>query len=565
MDTGESIGTETGTRTGMGTHLTSGFGYVPPKNSTDYQTRPLPAIPPQRSTASSLKSQVNNASRTPNRSNDNRQAGRGWERDVDDVANTWDHWMGTYQSRDIPNIDVKNILTTPPDEILSPQPKQCVQKILKLTGEIGPAASVPSADSPTLHNSQQKIKQLTGLNVDSGGSNETQSRSLQALQDDVSPMSLSSSMYSQEGLETTVTELDRADRESSEYSYRYSYMDDEYNRVATALSPPNFGGASTRSITTARLSPISTPAALRLSGFREDHETETPSRINESQHYQDSDVELWMSSRESSPGDRVIDLYHTTTVEIAKSSAVPPLGPRYSAAAWSPPPPPATERRGITWGRRNRPKETIQKSRLNLASSSSSSPLTSIDPRRKTDGFSDRRASSRDRVPPPLEQAREAPKPGRYTLPERTPYPLPSPSLRSAFDEEEGRKRFSLLSKVFSSGGGSKSRDSGGSRGSSVPSSKEDTRPPAAAPALHGFARRNEGPGTPWPKPAAAASGRQASAGSGVFQRTMESARQSVGLKSKAEKRRQGLKGKIRVVGLEELESAIGTGSGSQV
>jgi hypothetical protein len=45
----------------------------------------------------------------------------------------------------------------------------------------------------------------------------------------------------------------------------------------------------------------------------------------------------------------------------------------------------------------------------------------------------------------------------------------------------------------------------------------------------------------------------------------MESARQSVGLKSKAEKRRQGLKGKIRVVGPEELESAVGMGSSSQV
>ncbi|ROW01526.1 hypothetical protein VSDG_02190 [Cytospora chrysosperma] len=558
MTTGESIGTETGT--GMGTHLTSGFGYVPPKNSTDYQTRPLPAIPPQRSTASPFNSQVNNASRIPNRSNGNRQAGRDWGRDVDDVADMWDDRMGTDQSRNDPHIDVKNIPTTPPDEILSPQPKQCVQKILKLTGEIGPAASVPTADSPTLHSSQQKFKQLTGSNADSAGSNETQSRSLQALHDDVSPLSLSSSMYSQEGLETTITELDRADRESSEYSYRYSYMDDEYDQVATALSPPNFGGASTRSITTARLSPIPTPAALRLSGFRDGHETETSSRIDESQHYQDSDVELWMSSRESSPGERVIDLYHTTTVEIAKSSAVPPLGPRYSAAAWSPPPPPAAERRGITWGRRNRPNETMQKSRLNMASSSSSSPPTSFDPRRQPDGFSDRR------VPPPLEQAREAPKPGRYTHPERTPYPLPSPSLRSAFDEEDSQKRFSLLSKVFSSGGSSRSRDSGGSKSSSVPSSKEDKRAPAAAPTLPGFARRNEGPGTPWPKPAAAAaSGRPAPAGSGIFQRTMESARQSVGLRSKAEKRRQGLKGKIRVVGPEELESALGTGSSNQV
>lgn len=546
MDTGENIGTDKGT----GTHLLPEFVYVPPKNSADYQRRLLPAVPPQRSTAYSFNSQVNNASRTPNRSIDDRQSGRGWERDVDDIADMWDGRMGIDQSRSIPNIDNNNIPTTPPAEILSPQPKQCVQKILRITGKISPVVSVSSADSPTLHNSQQRIKQLTGFNVSSKGSNQAQSRSLQALQDDVSPISLSSSVYSQEGQETTISDLDR---ESSEYSYRCSYMDDEYNELATALSPPNYGGFSTRSTSAAPVSPTSPPAALRLSGFRGGNETEISSRLDEFQYHQDSGTEFWMSSRKSSAGDRVIDLYHTSAGEIAKSSAVPPPGTRYSAAAWSPPP--TAERRGIMWGGSNRPDEMLQKSRLNL-SSSSSLPPTSIDSHRKVDSFSDRRSSSRDRVPPPLEQAREAPKPGRYTLPERTPYPLPSSSLRSAFDEEDSRKRSSLLSKVF--GSGSKNRESGGSRGSSAPSSKED-RAPAAVPALAISARRAEGPDTPWPK--SAAPGRPAPAGLGVFQRTVESARQSVGLKSKAEKRRQGLKGKIRVVGPEELESAAGTGS----
>ncbi|ROW11630.1 hypothetical protein VMCG_01358 [Cytospora schulzeri] len=504
--------------------------------------------------ASSFSSQVNNAFRTPTHSIDNRQLGRDWKRDFNDETSIWDDRVGAGHSWNIPKIDVNNIPTTPPDEILSPQPKQCVQKILKLTGKISPTASVSSVDSPTLHNSQQKIKQLTGLDVGLGGTNHNQLHSLHALQDDVSPISLSSSMYSQDGLETAISELEK---ESSEYSYRY--MDDEFNEVTTPLSPPNFKALSTRPLSTAPVSPTSTPAALRLSDFRGGNHTEILSQLDEPQHHQDSGAE-WASYRESSPSDRVIDLYHSTTNDIAKGSA-PPLGTKYSAAAWSPPPA-AAERRSVLWG--SKPSEIFQRSRLNL-SSSSSLPPAAVDSRpSKTDSFSDRRASSRNRVPPPLEQAREAPKPGRNTLPQRTPYPLPSPSLMSAFDEDDSRKRFSLLSKVFSSSS-SKNRVSSASRGSSVQSPREDRSSAAAVPVHSSSAHRIEGPDAPWAakstaSAAASSSGRPAPAGLGVFQRTMESARQSVGLKSKAEKRRQGLKGKIRVVGPEELGGVAGTG-----
>lgn len=526
----------------------SEYDYMAPKHSTDYQTKPLPMVPPQRSTGPSINSQVNNVSRSSNRSHGNRQPGRNWERDVDDVANMWDHRMGTGQNRNMLKINAKDIPTTPPDEILSPQPRQCVQKILKLTGKISPVASVSSSDLPTLHNSRQKIKQLTGFDVSAGGLDQSQSSSLQSPQDDFSPISLRSSWYSQEDLETAISEIDM---ESSDYSYRYrySYVDDEYNDVATPLSPPNFGAFSTRPISAAPVSPTSIPAALRLSAFRERKDREVPY----------ADDELWTSSRDSSPADRVVDLYHTTTSEIVKGD-VPPLGGRSGASAFSPSP--AASQRSTVWG------ETFQKTRFNLSSSSSSLPSTPIESRRKTESYSDRRFTSRNRVPPPLEQAREAPRPGRYTLPQRTPNPLPSPNLKSAFDEDDGQKRFSILSKVFggsASNNNSKNRDSSGSRHMSVLSRKEDMTP-GAVPIVPNYARKVEGPVTTWPRhspssTAAATSGRPVSAGLGVFQRTIESARQSVGLKTKAEKRRQSLKGMIRILKPGELASVAGAGS----
>lgn len=541
-------------------------GYVPPKHSADYKMKPLPLVPPQRSTAASINTQVNSMYITSTQSFDNMQPGRDWERDVDDVANMWENRMEASQSRYIPRINVNIIPSTPPDEILSPQPRKCVQKILRLAGELNPAASVSSSDLPSLHNSRQKIKQLTGFDVSAGDSDQSQLRSLQHLQDDVSPISLSSSMYSQEDLETAISEMDL---ESSDYNYRYSYIDDDdYNELATPLSPPNFGGFSTRPISAASISPTSTPAALCLSSYRGKRDTIIPSQVGPSPL---ADDEGCTSSTDSSPADHLVDLYHTTTSEIVRASATPP-GPKSTAPAFSPSP--AAGQRKAVWG--DRSGELLPRTRFNASSSTYSLPSTSTDPLRKAESFSDRRFSGRGRgraPPPPLEQAREAPRPGRYAPSQRTPYPLPSPNMKSAFDEDDGRKRFSLLSKVFGGGGGggnsSSNRDSSKSKIMSMPSPREDRAPAAFSPAVPNYARKIAGPVTAWSRspvpgaaaaPAASAPGRPAPAGLGVFQRTMENARQRVGLKTKADKRREGLKGKIRVVGPGELGGVVGTG-----
>lgn len=541
MDTGESAWAGTGTR------LNPRLDYTPPKNAINYLTKPLPEVPQGQSLESSLESQVDNVPKAPDRSLDNRKTGRNWERDVDDIENMWDNRRSAGQNGGIPKIDVNDTRTTRSDEILAPQSKQCVQKILKMTGKISPAASVLSPDSPTLHNSSQRTKQLTGLDVGSmGGSSQSQPRSLRALREDISPVSLSSSMYSQEGLETSISE---PDNELLNHSYRYLYTDDEFDELPTPLSPLNYGSSRARPISTAPVSSTSMPAALCLSGFRGGNRPEVLGQVrplppaDHYQHGEDSGDELWTSSRTSSSADRTIDLYHSTTSEIARSSA----------AAYSPPP--AAEQRSIVWDNRS---EMLPKSRLDLASSFIPQSPIPTDSRRKIESFSDRRASNRNRVPPPppLEQTRKAPKLGRYSPPQRTPYPLPlsSLSMSDALDDEGGRRRFFLLSKVLGGGGGSSSkRDPSGSRALSMPSPWEDRT--AAAPVLSGSGSARGAEGSwPYSVPATAAAPRgPVSAGPGIFQRTMESARQSVGLKSKAEKRRQRLRENIRVVGTEEM------------
>ncbi|KAK7737456.1 hypothetical protein SLS53_006529 [Cytospora paraplurivora] len=441
------------------------------------------------------------------------QLDNDWKWDVDNGSSMWDSRMGAHQDRLIAKLNVEGS---------------------------------PGSGLPTLHNSSQKIKQLTGLDIAWGGSDRSQRRSSQALQEGVSPLSVSSSMYSQEGLETTISE---PDMESSIYSYQYSYTDDELDQLAIPLSPPEFGASPLLSISTPPVPPTSMP-----SGFYGGSNLEALSQVrsvppaeDESQPGQESSANSWTSSWGSSLTDPVVGLYHNTTSDIAKSRTTP-YGARCGGAKYSPLP--AVVQRSIEWD--DRPDEMLQKSRLDLSFSSSSLPPTSIDPLRKTESFSERRASGRSRIPPPLVPSREAPKPGRYSLPRRTPYPPSSSGMRSAFDDDDGGKRFPILSKVFGSGSGGSGNDkadSSGSRSSWASPQTSEAKYPAAT-VLSSSLGRLEEPDSLWPK-SAANPGRRGSLSMGVFQRTMESARQSVGLKSKAERRREDLRGKIRVVGTE--------------
>ncbi|KAL1861463.1 hypothetical protein Daus18300_008858 [Diaporthe australafricana] len=509
--------------------------FAPPKHSAEYEAKPLPAIPPRSSfSIPDLK----NPFKTPKRNLENKQYVYDWDGQGDDTPVIADSRNGTPRSRSLPENDANSIPTVPSNEILSPQPRHSRQKILRLTGNISPSMNLASF-TPGLHNSPQKIKQLTGLDVGSSSPSESHSRALQhSFQDEVSPVSPSSSTYSTEGLEATISE---PDSDASEYS-----LHSDPNGVTTALTAPTFNNASSRPSSTA---PVSPTTKLRLSSFAlREPDTCSPrgSLADFKAHYRHgSTAGSWASSRKSSA---------TVVPHYASGSDTTKCSPRTSenmANADMDPSSPSFKQRSLIWD--TSPVEILTADGQDQASPSSSpppTPFSSASVGQKPGSLSERRASSRSRVPTPLEPLnRESPKPGKFGLPQRTPYPPPS-STRSAFDSDEdsGGKRTSILAKVFGGGSGSSSKRQ--SRGPT----------PSASPSPFGGGHRSPASsakgGPPLPPPpepsrspidpiaAAAAGGRPLSAGAGLFQR----ARQSVGLRSRADRRRETLRGKIRVV-----------------
>lgn len=542
--------------------------FAPPKHSADYEAKPLPAIPPRTSFSIPDMKAVFKTSR---RNLNTRQYVYDWDRQGDNISFTTDGRSGTPRSRSLPENDASSIPTTPSNEILSPQPRHSRQKILRLTGNISPSMSLASL-TPSLHNSQQKIKQLTGLDVGSRSSSEGQPDALQYPFDEVSPVSPTSSTYSREGLEATISE---PDSDASDYT-----LHSDPNGVTTQLTAPSFCAPSSRPSSTAAGSPT-TRLQLNSFAFREpDASGQRGSLADFKAHYrQGSTTGSWGSSRKSSV---------TVVPQYANGSDTVKGSPHASASATSiaetGPPSPSFKQRTLVWD--TSPMEHLRSGGQEETSPNSSPPpsSSSTSVNRKPGSFSDRRASSRGRVPTPLEPSGDPPpKAGMYSLPQRTPYPPPPPPLsasaRSAFDNDsDDGKRTSFLAKVF--GGG------GGSPGASASSKRQSRGPtPSSSPCLYGeqsflpssgggpkatsipshappppvpeSPRWSHAPGaqrSPTDGDAAAgggggsagvgARGRPLSSGGGLFHR----ARQSVGLRSKSDKRRDTLRGKIRVV-----------------
>lgn len=533
---------------GRGLGIVMDADFTPPNHSAEYEARPLPAVPPRTSFSIPDLKAVFKASK---RNLNTRQYVYDWDRQGDNISLTTKDRNGTPRSRSLPENDASSIPTTPTDEILSPQPRHSRQKILRLTGNISPSMSLASL-SPSLHNSQQKVKQLTGLDIGSSSSSESQLHSLQhPFSDEVSPVSPTSSTYSREGLEATISE---PDSDASEYSL---YSDP--NGVTTQLTAPSFSTSSSRPISTA---PVSPTTRFRLNSFamREpDMSSQRGSVLDFKAHYrQGSNTGSWGSSRKSSV---------TVVPHYASGSDTTKCSPRASASATSivdvGPPSPLFKQRSLIWD--TSPAEHLTAGGQDRISPSSSPPpasasTTSVD--RRLGSFSDRRASSRGRVPTPLEPSGELPpKSRKFSLPQRTPYPPPPPpnSSRSAFDtDEDDGKRTSFLAKVFGGNGGggsgsSSKRQSRGPTPSSSPSPFGEQGPKATPPplppppAIPESPRWSQGPDAPRSPAEGApgsAGGRPLSSGAGLFQR----ARQSVGLRSKPHKRRDTLRGKIRVV-----------------
>lgn len=533
--------------------------FTPPKHSADYEAKPLPAVPPRTSfSIPDLKA----AFKTSKRNLSNKQYVYDWDRQGDNISLTTTGRSETPRSRSLPENDGSSIPTTPSNEILSPQPRHSRQKILRLTGNISPSMSLASL-TPSLHNSQQKIKQITGLDVGSSSSSESQPDELRyPFQDEVSPVSPTSSTYSREGLEATISE---PDSDASDYT-----LHSDFNGVTTQLTArPSFSASSSRPISATPSSPT-TRFRLNSFAFREpDTSSQGGSLTDFKAHYrQGSNTGSWDSSRKSSV---TVVPHYTSGGDTFKSS--PRASQSTSSIVDTGPPSPSFKQRSLVWDAS--PAEHLTSSGQDDPSPTSSplpsSSSTSVN--HKPGSFSDRRASSRGRVPTPLEPNAELPlKPGRFGHPQRTPYPPPPPppsasTTRSAFDtDSDDGKRTSFLAKVFGGSGGgggsgnSSKRQSRGPTPSSSPSPfgeqgfvpggpKATPPPPLPPPPVLDSPGWSQGPDvlrspTETSGSAGVGAGRPPSAGAGLFQR----ARQSVGLRSKSDKRRDTLRGKIRVV-----------------
>lgn len=556
--------------------------FAPPSNSTDYARKPLPALPPRdrRSVASSFSSEVNNAFAIPR---DGSPLIFDWEKEgsgksvrlsqsphFEDVSalklrprkvpvpairmaatqaacpaplpvrskgagpsllgverrilpNTADFdampESAFYQT--LPNIDTYQLKAhpVPSHEILSPQPKSSVQKILQLTGNMSPNTTV-SQETPSLHNSTQKIRQLTGLDVGL--------RKLHPVAEEASASTsdASSSSYS---MELEVPE-DASYFEPAESVYSPSYAE-SVNELVTPLTIPRYTQPASipRHIPDALENESSVAAALRLSGFVAAGESLIPPEeahvVNEHEpvieearedEAADESVEkedkgsstrrgsdarsLASSSSSSSDSDdesvselemelepTTGELYHDSATSIAKSarnfSDKTQTG-RGTTTASSPPPgdngTASTARNSRTLvGHRLSGSKTSESSPTSSTSSSRPFSLNSIF-RKREPGLSERRANTPphlDGVPspsstvtsssyaPPLHSPLKS-----ASFPQRKPsYPPLSGSTRSQHHQQQGQDapddgqaRFKVLSRMFVGSSGSGASGGGG-------------------------------------------------------------------------------------------------------
>lgn len=535
--------------------------------------------------------------------------------------------------------------TVPPDDILSPQPRSSVQKILKLTGNMSPNTSL-SQDTPSLHNSSQKIRQLTGLDVDL-----QQLHALHPVEEEAAstrslPSDASSSSFS---LEIEVPEDGSYEPAESVYSPSYAESVDE---VLTPLTIPRYINpiSITRHIPEAAANESSVAAALRLSGFVAvgaslappeeplplHHAAAPPTALHTLQEippsppdstYQhndadNSDAESVVSAAPSSSAassssdesDSALDLepttgmlYHDTAISIAKSmgrSSLPqPGGPSPAAAAYlesqkrsgargsntptSGGPSPTSTRFSLRLFRKREsrgPGLSERRGRrpppldgINVAAGSTTSPA----PPTTNTTSSHPSTSSATAAQSSHPHGRPASSSGwKHT--QRTPHPPVSSSIRMAAQEsEENQARFSLLARIFTTGGSSSGSGSAASgsashaggkrsfsaaaaarRGSTMSSGSGATGMSSGDPSPHHVIISNSHhagtdhmPMSSWspdtPDPPGSGSQSEGGGSPGILSRTLDHARQAAGLKTKSERaehKRETLRGKIKIL-----------------
>ncbi|KAK0731248.1 hypothetical protein B0H67DRAFT_639664 [Lasiosphaeris hirsuta] len=237
----------------------------PPAHVERYEKKPLPPLPPRRaSLTSTLSKEMNQAFATPEGSVEfgTEQLGpdnkSGWEKEEAKIAVLLDKRPGTRfpsssrlpaAARRITQRTRRTKVETgdedvPPDDLLSPQPRSSVQKILRLTSLKRVTSS--SSSSPSGHNPGHKIKQLMGMDVGSEGhSRRAIPRGPKDPHVDVSPLSNRSSLYSQ-GLDATISEPDLSDLDANYGGKGYS-SDPSSSCSAQRLNPRGPGSGAAHS------------------------------------------------------------------------------------------------------------------------------------------------------------------------------------------------------------------------------------------------------------------------------------------------------------------------------
>lgn len=351
---------------------------------------------------------------------------------------------------------------------MSPQPKQSVQKILRLTGNMSLLATL-STDPPTLHNSSQKISQLTGLDFTPKG--------LEADDDAANVFTAeTASIHSSESLEVDALSVDPA-----ESTFRSSYIE-TVDEVYTQLTAPKYSTPPTPFRDRRSYSEPLVRDALRLSGFTaaDSLVARLPTkdkRLTEQRESWFRDHDDDVESRDASSSDGysdVVELNHTVDKRycqpifpLARSGpkqAFNNSSPALGGSSPSPPPPspPPRSARRVAHalklpddmafaGYKGNFVPAMEMDRHQSATLPPPSPsLFSTEGSRRQEGLSERRLTTKGRGSLQLSLSSlspSTPKGGRWAHP-RVP---DSPDL-SADEAGASSPRYPLLTKILISG-----------------------------------------------------------------------------------------------------------------
>ncbi|KAK3341191.1 hypothetical protein B0T25DRAFT_333799 [Lasiosphaeria hispida] len=308
----------------------------PPAHVERYEKKPLPPLPPKRaSLTSTLSKEMSQAFATPEGSVEfaAEQLGvgkkGGWEKEENEIAVILDRGPGnrlpppssrlpaaarriTQRTRRV-KVETRDE-DVPPDNLLSPQPRSSVQKILRLTSLKRVTSS--SSSSPSGHNPGHKIKQLMGMDVGSEGhARRAAPKGPKDPHIDVSPLSNRSSLYSQD-LDATISEPDSSGLDANYGSKGYS-SNPSSGYSAQRFNPKGPGsGAAHSPLNSMNLANSDTASEggshVRAAGRIQ----EPPSADDFAPRTVNRDH--WSSPR-SDPSRYGHDLYHTTASQLART------------------------------------------------------------------------------------------------------------------------------------------------------------------------------------------------------------------------------------------------------